>query len=352
MWTRGPGAAAACGAEAGKFDTGQTHTTGSICLGGVIGWLLAYPCGAVVGMRPDYWLLLGLPLAVATGVLLFRWVQAGPLPGWLLGLPLLVWAVNLLAAGGISFAGVAQTGWLLMALALNRSEWCAAEGQGATPATGSRHIVPYAASALLAILCLGAYYLTMYNPFLRCEMQLALGTDFAAQKRWAEAAAAYRGAAAADVYSAEPWVHLAALYQQRALVDSSTDARLKFEQAVAELTRLRRHSQATWRQLGDWRLALYRASGDRTQLVAAIAAYAESVRLYPTSNLAHAQLAWAQHAAGNREAAQEEAGEALRLDACLQQHRERRLSAQRIYEPQLAGQVEETAEQCMQRLRN
>lgn len=369
-----------------------------IYAGGVLGFLLAYPCGAVSGFMPDVELIvIALPPAALCSVLLSRWVDGGRLFRWMLLAPLLVLYVNLLAAGGINFAGVAQTGWLLLALVLNQLEDGAAgtatQGEGdqedaapAEPRGGGCLAVPRAGTVVrpgtrsrsdansqsvspgtgrglsvppqvitgggvvLTLLLAIAYQQTMYGPVLRRQVQLAAGADDEAQLHWDRAAAAYREAAAADPYSAEPWLRLASLGQQAALAEASPERLQQFEQTTGEIVKRNPHSQVAWKQIGDWRLALYRATGDRVQLCAAIDAYARCVRLYPNGNYVHAQLAWAYHVAGNQEQAAAEAQEALRLDA-RNPHRERALAQQRLFDPQEDELGDENSEQWMHRLR-
>ncbi|MCY2988749.1 MAG: O-antigen ligase family protein [Planctomycetota bacterium] len=386
------------------------HSAVWIYAGGVLGLLLAYPCGAASGFLPDVELLvIVLPSAALAGVLLDRWVDGGQLLRWMLIVPLVVLYVNLLAAGGISFAGVAQTGWLLLAMVLNQLEsgasGTATQGVGAregeAPAeprlrgsvalpseaqlrgsvalpraeslalpgagsesfaisrpslpTGRGQKVPAQAisggGVLLAILLVVTYQQTMYGPVLRRPLQLAAGGADEAESRWDLAEAAYREAAAADPYSAEPWFRMASLDHQSALADASPARLPRFEQAIAELVKRNPHSQVVWKQIGDWRLALYRATADRVQLIGAIDAYTQCVRLYPNGNYVHAQLAWVYHVAGNREQANVEAQEALRLDA-RNPHRERALAQQRLVDPKKDELRDENAEQSMRRLRN
>jgi hypothetical protein len=203
---------------------------------------------------------------------------------------------------------------------------------------------------LLALLLVFAYQQTMYGPILKRQVQLAAGAAAEAESRWSPAEAAYRAAAAADPYSAEPWFRLASLDQQLALAEASPDRLQRFEQAIAEIARRNPHSQVAWKQIGDWRLALYRVTADRVQLLGAIDAYTQCVQLYPNGNSVHAQLAWVYHVAGNRERAAAEAQEALRLDA-RNPHRERALAQQQLFDPQVDELRAENAEQCMQRLR-
>jgi tetratricopeptide (TPR) repeat protein len=328
--------------------------------GGLLGLLLAYPCGAVVGSAPDRELLaVLLPPAVLAGVLLHRWVVQGRLTVVLLLVPMLVLYVNLLAAGGFNFAGVAQTGWVLLALVLNGlDDPESAAGRStdfagrpaADGAGGPTSRLAAMGRVLAALLLVGAYHLTMYGPVLKRQVELAAGDAWGERSQWDQAEAAYLAAAAADPYSAEPWLRLASLHYQAAITARADRPRRQFEAAVAECLRRNPHSHTTWKQVGDWQLGLYRATGNRVQLGAAVAAYAHSVRLYPNSSLAHAQLAWAYHVAGDGARAATEAEEAWRLDA-RNPHRERKLAAQQLFEPRREELVGENAEQCIQRLR-
>ncbi len=71
------------------------------------------------GAAPIGVLYVGLPAAIATAAILAGWVQRGSMPAWLTAVGVLVLLVDLLASGGIGYASVAGTLWILMALGLN-----------------------------------------------------------------------------------------------------------------------------------------------------------------------------------------------------------------------------------------
>ena len=192
----------------------------------------------------------------------------------------------------------------------------------------------------------------MYSPVLRCHAKLDEGLGLVRLQRLAEAEAAFREAAAADPYSAEPWNDLAALYHQWALDRKGEDSLSRFEAALEESLRRNPHAPTLRRQIGDWWLALFARRGERRYLDQSIRAYTEWVRLYPNHAFGHAQLAWAYHLAGDVPSAVREATQALRLDA-LNPHREKTLGRQRLYDPvdDSEGQ-RENAEQTIRRLRN
>ncbi len=312
--------------------------------GSLIGVALGWWTGFVFGMTPDIGLLVwGLPAAALVVAALHAWTVRGRTPTVAFWIALLVLTVNLFAAGGISFAGIAPSWWLLLALAVNSTE----------DAVSGRRVSRIAVGLLAAgaVALVAASFLTLYQPVLRCRAKLDEGLALVRASRFADAEAAFREAADADPHSAEPWVNLATLYHGAAMDSGAGEALARFEDALEELLLRSPHAHTLRTEIGDWRLALFARWGDRRQLDEAIGAYTHAVRLYPNHAYGHAQLAWADHLAGDQPSAGREAGEALRLDS-LNPHREKKLSQQRLYDP--AGKTAEpsqNAEQTMQGLR-
>ncbi len=90
-----------------------------VLLGGLVGFLLSLPLGMLSAAPPGVApVLLGLPLAAATIAVLLGWIREGQLPRWLPAVGVAVLLIDLSAAGGIGFPGVAGTFWLLLALGL------------------------------------------------------------------------------------------------------------------------------------------------------------------------------------------------------------------------------------------
>jgi O-antigen ligase/tetratricopeptide (TPR) repeat protein len=313
-------------------------------LGGLAGVALGWWTGFVVGLAPDgvlFWL--GVPLAAAFLAGLHPWVAHGQLPRAVPAIALLVLTINLLAAGGISFAGIAPSWWLLLAMVSQSARWSAWERDLPRSAVGM-----LAAVALLLVI---GCFATLYSPVLRCRAKLDQGLALLGEQRLAEAEAAFAAAAEIDPVAVEPWNNLAALYHHEALYTGSAHALGRFEAAVQQALRRNPRAPTLRKQIGDWRLALFARNGDRRQLRDALGAYAEWVQLYPNHAFGHAQLAWAYQLAGNGQAAKAAAVEALRLDA-LNPHGEKKLSQQTLAGPvaDSAG-PRENAEQTMRRLR-
>jgi tetratricopeptide (TPR) repeat protein len=312
----------------------------------------------VVGFPLDNAVLwLGLPTAIAGVWVLHGWCQRGCIAVWLLVIALVVLSMNLMAAGGISFAGVAQTWWLLLALTLNVFDATASprhDAAGANPPIpDSEHRTPRLVLAGICFLSAGlavACFRTMYNPVLLCQARLYEGREWESGNRPERAEAAYHAAAEADPHSVEPWTALATLYCGVLMRGGDSERSAQFENAIEQVLNRKGTSHSIQRQVGDWRLALFSAGRDPEQLRRAIRAYQDGVALYPNDNMGHAQLAWASYLAGNETAAEHEATEALRLDA-LTPHVERRLNQQTIYDPTGNGLTRQNGELVMRRLR-
>lgn len=312
--------------------------------GSMAGVLLAYPCGMVTGFAPDPIVLLIVPVVAAVVVwLLDPWVLRGGRLGWPCTVAVLVLMLNLLAAGGIGFTGVAVVFWLLLALSLNAREQ--SEQACAESAWPGFFMLP------LALLSVVGCYMTMYGPVLKARAQVAEGIELQAHGQMQLALAAFERAAAADSYSAEADLAIAGLLHGQWL--DTGDARLQpaFEASVERALSRQRHSHVILRQVGDWRWEQYRAGGDPERADAALDAYRQAADLYPNSAFIRAQLAWCLHESGDLLGAAQMADSALRLDG-LTPHRDKKLASRRVFEPEnarLEGCGD--AEQLMRRLR-
>ncbi len=306
--------------------------------GAAIGLALSVPAGWAVGW-PSNFESLGVTLVVSAAVLwmLHPWVRQGTIPGGVLVIAAVALLVNLLAAGGLSFPGVAQLLWILLALALNRRDAERSDASldalvGLPRAQRSLrgNLVlgsALAASLLLVLLC----YLSMYRPVLAARERYARAFETATAPAFAEQCLA---AASADPWWADPWELYAELVSQQWMRSPSVATLVEFDRAQNSMLQRCRHSSLLYRRSGDWLLGMYEASRQPDLLERAIRCHQEAVRLYPNSSILHAQLAADHFLAAQFDQAAAEAGEALRLDD-LSPHSELKLKNQKLIESRL-----------------
>jgi tetratricopeptide (TPR) repeat protein len=298
--------------------------------------------------------VLGFPVAMGIVVLLHGWVRLGRLPIAVLPTGIAVMLVNFLAAGGVSFAGVAQSLWLLLALLLNEAEsvrrtsppnWNPMLGRWSTIA------VAVVVGALLI-----AFRQTALSPVTQAETLISEGHTLRSLGRSLPAATAYRQATEADRFSPQPWEYFGEYTKELWLQSGDKSYEEPFRMAAREsLARNARSSHAQM-AIGDIWLEAYRRFGKKEYLDEAVNRYGIAVKLYPNYNLGRAQFAWALHLSGDEAAAEMEAAEALRLDS-LNPHSEQKLAVRRIFDkkPMDSTQApfpgDRTAEQTLQDLR-
>ena len=287
-------------------------------------WRVGYPAvfeAPWLGFRlPVMWAT--LPVAAVCLALLHGWVRRGRLPHWLPPVGAAVLLINLSAAGGIGFPGVAGTLWLLMGLALNVSE------TGRPPSIVSSRIA--AVMVVCIALAAAACHHTALGPVLNAQAPLRAGSS---ARNAATAKDRYETAARLDPFSAEPWENLAAIYHRQWFVAepnrTADELFTQFEESSARFLELSRHSSRARKRVGDWYLTAYRKSDERRHIDEAVRQYTRATRLYRNSNILHSQLAWAYYLSGNREEAAREAAVALSLDE-VNPHKEQKLKWQEL----------------------
>lgn len=263
----------------------------------------APPGGAVV--------VIGLPLMAAMLWLLWPWIESGRLPSGALIAALAAQLTNLLAAGGIGFSGVALSFWLLLAA-----------GTLMTGTDRSIRLRVWAASVALLAVVFAAWgaRLTANQPVTLSRAHLRFAWQIPEETRQA-----LRAAAEADPLAAEPWRQLLVWhFNQWREHPANTDFGAWTRAAEALLQRAP-NSAADWLQVADQWMAVYLKTHDQAMLDRAVKTYRTASSLYPNSALHRGRLAVALHHAGRPLPAQQQAQQALQLDAA-NPHEDKRLS--------------------------
>jgi O-antigen ligase len=333
-------------------DADRPGSIRAVYWGGLAGCLFAFvACTTFEGYSLSAGLLaLGFPIAAVIVGLWHPWVLQGR---WTVAVPVIgiaVLLINLLAAGGIGFASVASTLWVLAAVLNNQVE----------AASDERVISRRDATitAFIGLFVVVTFTRVGYLPELKRETLLAEGDARRLDRRAAAALESYERARDADPYSPDGWERIADLSHELWLATGDQTYQQKFNVASEKMIELNRRSSAAHMQVGRWWLAAYRRLGDPHFLNGAKAHYILAARLYPNYNFGRAELAWVLYLdeMTPRKAVTEQATLALRLDG-LTPHREQKLAEQHVYDAShalpnqrpLPG--ERNAEQLMQQLR-
>jgi tetratricopeptide (TPR) repeat protein len=280
--------------------------------GGLFGFLLSVPVGemsfappwsveVVSGLWVPTVVLVGLPLAVVTVLLLWRWIEAGSLsPGWL-AVGVLVLLVNLLAAGALGFPGIIGSLWLLMALSLNLAQ------------SGRAHALPWGAglAAMAATLALAfACSRTALDPVLQSQAAFR-----AAERDPVHADQHLKDAAAADPLSASRWEELAERTFDRWAQRRTPETFADFDSSAKAALELAPRSASTWQEFAECYFRAFLITRREDALQKAVSSYRRAVDLYPNNASIRASLALVLRAAGDEAGFEHEASVALSLDA-------------------------------------
>lgn len=288
-----------------------------ILAGGVLaGFALAYTIGlsATVPLS-DKAFAGGLAMMAVALALLFAWIDRGVLNASLPLLGVAVLAVNLLAAGGIGFPGVAGSLWLLLGLGLNLA--------GAEVPCRSLSKAGAAAAAGAILSALGAFVAGDYLPVMNARLKLLQAE--ASQISLAERQEKLKAAAASDPLWDKPWRGLAELEFRRWQRQHDRTSLAAWEQAIGETIRRRPHSAAFREETGDRYLEAYQHDGRQTDLEHAIDSYEQAAELYPNRAQTHGKLALALARAGLQDRARRQADLTLELDRATP-HADQKLS--------------------------
>jgi tetratricopeptide (TPR) repeat protein len=246
----------------------------------------------------------GLAVMAMSLALLYPWTEGGTLPPALPCVGAAVMLVNLLAAGGIGFPGVAGSLWLLLALGLGLA-WL---GLPRRPLSKGAALAAIGVMAL----ALGAFVWGDYLPVANARLRLLEAE--ASSISLARRQEALKAAAAADPLWEKPWRYLAALEFSRWQRQHDRATLDRWQKAMNEAVRRRPHSAIAREKAAEAWLEVYEHTGRQDDLRQAAAFFQQAVELYPNHAETRGKLAAALAALGEQDAARRQAGEALRLD--------------------------------------
>ncbi len=292
-----------------------------VLAGGVLGgFSLAFFIGlASTVVLSSNAVLGGVAVSAAVLWLLAPWIRQGSLPIRLPLLAAVVLAINLLAAGGIGFPGVAGSLWLLLAIGLSLS---ATDEAAIGAPRAALHGPPALLAACLATSALACFIWSDYLPVMQCRLLLLQAESAVGSPR----DELLKSAAKADPKFSQPWELMAANELSRWRSHRDRAALERWEADAQQVIERRPHWAAARVQAGNTHLEAYQVSHRDADVQKAVAAYAQAVELYPNHAENHARLAMALAAAGQRSAARQAAAEALRLDE-LTPHDDQKLTA-------------------------
>ena len=304
---------------------GEADTTPWIFGGATLAVALAMMLNLILGfsVRAEE-MIAGILIGGIVIAVFHIWVQQGRLSPALLAVGIAVLLIALLAVGGFTFAGVAGTLWLLLALILS-----------ATDPPEARRSLPWSAAFLLFVgagALAAAQHQTGYQPVMKYKAAIGAADAAAEHKNLDEVERQLTNAGKADPWAVDPWRLLAAdrlgqwLHSPPAARDQHklddfdhfmTDHVLAFWP----------RSSAAWHDAGlGWLAAYKEMPSQKSWAKKAVLCCDRAAALYPNSAYLKSQLALAYSAAGNSNSSQSAALEALRLDG-LMPHEDRKLPA-------------------------
>jgi hypothetical protein len=307
---RASNAAAATASDAAVFGG-----VAGVALGTAIAWLSGFPLArmhmllVVAGIVGAWWIWRG-------------WAQAGALAKRLPLVATIALLVNLLAAGGISYPGVAGSLWLLLAIELNLTEGASYHADevalaGSFPARTATlfrsKIARWAAGMALAAMLAIAIW-TEYLPVMACRLQLSIADAGVVASRADQSRDALVAAVAADPWSPEAAARLAeqrfADYQA---LPTPTQRRSLLEADALARQLAPRHS-GVWAQSADFAAAIHEHTSSVEDLDAADRYFERAIELFPSHAELLAKAANFWQSVGKLDRAREAAVEAIRVD--------------------------------------
>jgi len=295
----------------------------AIFLAWLMGWI--FPYLLTVPLRAPA-AVAGVAVTVAVVFCWQPWLKSGMATLPLIASAQLVMLLHLSASGGMTFAGVASSLWILLALAMS----------GRETRTQDREVSRTWALILAGFFVVVAvtWHRTAYAPVVnsRSNLWFAQQSTLLADER----IELLEAAVAADRRNSEAWRTLARVRLDQWLAEPSAEKLAAFDDAVSGWNASRPQSSSAWSDAAGFWLEVFQATRNVDALDEAERSLSRAVGLYPNSAILRARwaivLSWSQR----RSEAIAQAREALRLSDATP-HADKKIPQELLTELQRLG---------------
>ncbi len=331
---------------------------------------LAGGIGCAFGLAVDQFSYAFIPLSVfyvalpgfAIVIFLLQdWVERGQLHSHHILLAFVCWTINLSVAGGITYPGVAFTGWLLLGLSLlsrSNKDLFGVESRSNDQRVLSRR-QRWIMMVFMGALPIAAY-VTFHRPVTTVDYQLLHANYDLSQNNVSRAREHLQEAINADPTNIDAYLQHAHVLFMLLSEERSTRLYEEYKTLVDQVLALNPNSQTSYELFSQQALLLYDRFKQPEDLSRALAFVKRESELYPTNAYVFARMAICQYFQGDWEASLGAHEKALSLDK-ENPHLEFKLSNRRLCEVEFAGwtgqkiffeKIDESVEQSLRFLRN
>ncbi|MFL2865130.1 MAG: O-antigen ligase family protein [Pirellulaceae bacterium] len=331
------------------LSANQIYLAGAAgCLLGLLIDQLSY---ALIPLSVFY---VALPIFVMVIFLLQDWVDRGALNRFHLLVAFICWLLNLMVAGGISYPGVAFSGWLLLGLAI--STWQVPfKPQEQVPMPKTQRWTTLAIMVSLPLLA----FATSHRPTTASDYQLMNARFYLSQNQTNQAAKHLQQSIKDDPYGIDAYILYANVLFMKLGPSADEELLREYQTLVSQTLMLNSKSQMNFELFSQQSLLLYQYHQLPDALDRALDYAMRESELYPANAYIWARLAVCQYYAGHLDEMEASIERAFSLDA-ENPHSEFKLSNRRLSEADFAGwkgrriyfeKMNESAEQCLHHLR-
>ena len=343
------------GTQGPRLSANQIYLAGGIgCAFGLAVDQLNY---ALIPLSVFYVALPGFAIVI---FLLQDWVERGQLHPHHLLLAFVCWAINLSVAGGITYPGVAYTGWLLLGLSLlsrSNKNLSGVESQNLDQRVLSQR-QRWIMMVFMGALPIAAY-VTFHRPVTTVDYQLLHANYDLSQNKITGAREHLQEAINADPTNTDAYLRHANVLFMLLSEERSTPLYDEYRKLVDQALALNPNSQTSYELFSQQALLLYDRFKQPEDLSRALEFVKRESELYPTNAYIFARMSICQYFQGDWKASLLAQEKAFSLDD-ENPHLEFKLSNRRLCEVEFAGwkdqkiffdKIDESVEQSLKSLR-